>query len=235
VLIPDEPKEILDLSPDSLIGVDNINSEKLLENNLVDSIADIYYLDKEDLISLEKFADKSAQNLIEAIESSKQQQLPNFLYGLGVPQVGEKTAQILSKNFKNLQELKNASQKDLENIKDIGPEIAEQIIRFFAEEENLEMIQKMKKAGLELNNPYSKKELPLSEMEFAFTGGLDEWTRDEVKQLVQKKGAETAASVTDELDYLVVGEDPGSKLDEARKKDIPTMNEKEFKEFLEEK
>lgn len=138
-------------------GVGGKVAQKLVEKDLVDSLAGLYYLDKQDLIPLEKFAQKSAGNLIEEIEASKKQELPNFLYGLGIPQVGQKMAQILAGNFNSLKDLEKASKKDLKSIADIGPETAGNIVEFFNRGENQKMMKKMQQAGLELKNPYFKK------------------------------------------------------------------------------
>ncbi len=213
-------------------GVGGKIAQKLVDENLVKNIADLYYLKKEDIVPLEKFAEKSADNLIEEIEASKDQELPNFLFGLGIPQVGQKTAQILAKNFKTLDNLKEADKQNLEEIPDIGPKAAQEIIDFFGSEDNLKMIDRMKQAGLKLSNPYAEDDLPLDGQTFVFTGGLENWTRSEAKEAVQKLGAEVATTVTNDTDYVVVGTNPGSKLNQAQQKNIQTLNEKEFKEIL---
>jgi DNA ligase (NAD+) len=213
-------------------GVGGKVAQKLVDQGLVDNLADLYYLDKQDLIPLEKFAEKSADNLIEEIEASKKQDLADFLYGLGIPQVGQKMAQVLAKNFKNLDELSKASQPDLEAIGDIGPKTAQDIVEFFNNQENQKMISRMEQAGLELDNPFARGKLELQDYDFVFTGSLDQWSRSEVKELVQRKGATVHSTVTDDTDYVVVGENPGSKLAEAEKKGIKTLNEKEFKRLI---
>jgi DNA ligase (NAD+) len=213
-------------------GVGGKIAQKLVDENLVNNLADLYYLDKKDLIPLEKFAEKSADNLIEEIKNSKDQELPNFIYGLGIPQVGQKTAQNLAKNFETLENLKKADQETLENIPDIGPKVAQEIINFFDSKDNLVMINRMKKSGLKLSNPYTQNDLPLAGKTFVFTGSLDDWTRPEAKEVIQKLGGETASTVTKNTDYVVVGTNPGSKLTQAGEKNIPILNEQEFKELL---
>lgn len=213
-------------------GVGGKVAQKLVDEGLVDNLADLYYLDKQNLIPLEKFAQKSADNLIEEIEASKKQELPNFLYGLGISQVGQKMAQILAKNFKDLDEICKSTQQDLENIGDIGPKTAQDVVDFFDNKQNQQMIIRMKQAGLELDNPYAKGKLPLEGYSFVFTGSLDEWSRSEVKELVQKKGATVHSTVTGDTDYLVVGENPGSKLNQAKQKSIKSLNEEGFKRLL---
>lgn len=214
-------------------GVGGKVAQKLVDEGLVENIADLYYLKKHDLIPLEKFAEKSADNLIEEIENSKDQEVHNFLYGLGIPQVGQKMAQILAKNFKDLDELSRATQQDLEDIDDIGPKTAQDIVKFFDNKENQIMITRMKQASLKLKNPYVKSKLPLEGYDFVFTGSLNQWSRSEVKELVQKKGATIHATVTDDTDYVVAGKNPGSKLDQAEEKRIKILTEAEFKNLLE--
>ncbi len=213
-------------------GVGGKIAQKLVDEDLIKNIADLYYLDKKDLLPLEKFAEKSADNLLEEIDKSKDQELTNFLFGLGIPQVGQKMAQTLAKNFKNLNELEEANNERLEKIPDIGPKVAQEIVDFFNSQENLEMIERMKQAGLELSNPYAQKNLPLEDKTFVFTGGLGNWTRSKAKEAVQKLGAEIATTVTNNTDYVVVGENPGSKLDQARQKNVTTLNEEEFHQLL---
>jgi len=213
-------------------GVGGKVAQKLVDENLVDNIADLYYLKKDNLLPLEKFAEKSADNLIEEIKASKDQELQNFLYGLGIPQVGQKMAQTLAKNFKTLEDLKKADQEGLEEIPDIGPKVAQEIVDFFESEDNLVMIDRMKQAGVKLSNPYAKSDLPLNGKTFVFTGGLENWTRSEAKEAVQKLGGEIATTVTNDTDYVVVGTNPGSKLTHARQKNIPTLNESEFHSLL---
>ncbi len=213
-------------------GVGGKVAQKLVDENLVKNIADLYYLDKKDLVPLEKFAEKSADNLLKEIENSKEQQLPNFIYGLGIPQVGEKMARVLAKNFDTLNDLQKATVEDLEDIDDVGPVTALEIVQFFDSKDNLKMINRMKQAGLKLSNPYTQNNLPLAGKTFVFTGSLDNWTRPKAKEAVQKLGGEIASTVTNDTDYVVVGTNPGSKLTQARQKDIPTLTEEKFKNLL---
>lgn len=211
-------------------------AQKLVNENLIKNIADLYKLKKENLIQLEKFADKSAQNLTEEIEKSKNATFSNFIYALGIPQVGEHAAQLLAKNYKNLNELKETSQEELENIEGIGPEIAKQVEGFFKTEENLKMLEEIKNKGLILTNEYIDiEEQPLENLTFVFTGELKEWTRKEAQTLIEKNGGRATSSVSSNTDYLVIGENPGSKLDKAQELQIPIMEETGFKEFLQDK
>lgn len=211
-------------------------AEQLVEEGLLSSISDLYKLDKEDLIELERFADKSAQNLLDEIEKSKNASFSNFLYGLGIPQVGEHVAQVLARNFTNIEELKETTEEELENIHEIGPEIARQLTGFFNREENLELLSELKDQGLKLTNEFAEiEEQPLEGLTFVFTGELEEWTRNEVQDLVEKAGGRATSSVSSNTDYLVTGVNAGSKFDRAQNLGINTLNEDEFKKFLRDK
>lgn len=217
-------------------GLGKKTTEQLVKTGLVENIADLYTLEKVDLLSLERYAEKSAQNLLTEIEESKDTTFSKFLYALGIPQVGEHIAQLLVKQYETLDAVKKASQQEIEGIAGIGPEIARQIVGFFDTEANVEMIKVMQEKGLTLTNEFAELERqPLEGMTFVFTGKLETWTRDEVQTLVEKHGANATSSVSSNTDYLVVGENPGSKLEKAQELDLPTMNEKEFTQFLEEK
>lgn len=217
-------------------GLGEKTAAQLVEEDLVKNISDLYTLEKEDLTSLERFAEKSAQNLLDQIEDSKDATYSHFLYALGIPQVGQHVAQLIAKKYTRFDKVKNVSQEELEDIEGIGPKIARQIEGFFATEENLEMIEAMQEQGLTLTNEFAEvEEQPLDGLTFVFTGELEAWTRDEVQELVEKYGARATSNVSSKTDYLVVGESPGTKLKRAQELDIPTMDEEEFTEFLKEK
>lgn len=217
-------------------GLGEKTAEQLIEEDLVKNISDLYALEKEDITALERFAEKSTQNLLEEIEDSKDAMFSNFLYALGIPQVGQHVAQLIAKRYQDFDAVKNASQEELEEIPGIGPKIARQVTGFFDTEENLKMIKETREAGLTLTNEFAEIEAqPLEDITLVFTGELEEWTRDEIHELVEKHGARATSSVSSNTDYLIIGTRPGSKIDKAQQLKIPTMNEKEFKRFLEEK
>ncbi len=209
-------------------------AEQFIKSGRVQSLSDLYQLAKADLLSLERFAEKPAENLLREIDESKVQTLPRFLYALGIPQVGEHMAQVLARHFETLADLRRASAEDLQQIDEIGPEVAHSITTFFAEDKNREVIQELWEAGLSLHNPYAREEAqPLKGLTFVFTGSLERWTRDEVKGRVEQLGGRATSSVSGETDYVVAGPGAGSKLDEAKKQDIPILNEEEFVDFIE--
>jgi DNA ligase (NAD+) len=209
-------------------------AEQLIKAGLVKDLSALYDLTQEDLLSLERFAEKSAENLLREIEESKEQTLPRFLYALGIPLVGEHMSRVLAEQLRALDDVIEASDESLQQIDEIGPEVAHSIVTFFAEERNRQAIQRMREAGLSLRNPYYEgQEQPLEGLTFVFTGKLDRWTRDEVTHLVEQLGARATSSVSTKTDYVVAGPGAGSKLDEAKAHDVPIMDEEEFARFLE--
>jgi len=209
---------------------------QLMNNGLIEHAPDLYNLKKEELAELEKFADKSAQNLIDEIEESKEQTLHQFLFALGIPHVGSHMARVLAENYDTLENLKKAGESELTDISEIGPEAAKAVTVFFHEEKNLEIIDKLMDYGVKLKNPYAQSgEKPLEGLKFVFTGQLDDWSRDEVKQMVEQLGGRATSSVSRETDYLVKGPGSGSKEDDAKEYGISVLDEKEFKKLLKDK
>jgi DNA ligase (NAD+) len=218
-------------------GLGEKRTEQLIDAGLIERLSDIYDITVEDLVPLERFAEKSAENLVGEIEDSKEQPLSRFIYALGIPLVGQHVSQVLAQNYRTLDDLMGASEEELETIQDIGPQVAHSIVTFFESEQNRDVIQAIRDAGLTLNNPlYSAEgeEQPLEGLTFVFTGTLDRWTRDEVQRYVERLGGRATSSVSGRTDYVVAGPGAGSKLDEARERDVPVLNEEEFVEFVEE-
>lgn len=212
-------------------GLGDKLAQQLVDKGLVEQLPSLYELSKDDLMSLERVGEKSAQNLLDEIEASKQQTLSRFLYALGIPHVGEHMARLLSAYFNDLDDIMAADSAELEAIDEVGPEVACSIVSFFSEEQNRDAVRQMREAGLELHNP-SRGEQPLDGLTFVFTGSLDRWTRDEVKALVERHGAHAASSVSGETDYVVKGPGAGSKAEEAEENDVPIWDEEEFVDFL---
>jgi DNA ligase (NAD+) len=204
--------------------------EKLMEEGLISGPADIFKLKKGDLIPLERFAQKSVQNLIKSIEESKKISFHRFIYSLGINQVGDKTALDLSKEFFSLEELKKADERDLLKINDIGPVVAEEITTWFNDEENKKMIDELLKARVEIEKEEIKDSL--DNKTFIFTGSLDSFTRREAKERVISLGGKVTSSVSGNTDFLVVGDNPGSKLEKAKEKEVKIINEEQFKKML---
>ncbi len=205
----------------------------LVESGLVKDPADVFYLKYEDIVNLPGFADLSARNLISAIEASKEIEFHRFLAALGIPGVGGVTASILAEHFPSLDELSVASEETLTSIKGIGPETARSVREFFGQERNQRVIEKFFRAGVRVI--YRKKEsgpTPLSGKTFVFTGTLSTMTREEAEALVVKLGGKATGSVSKKTDYVVAGENPGSKLSKAQQLGVKIISEAEFMEML---
>jgi DNA ligase (NAD+) len=206
--------------------------DQLVDKGLVKDVADIYYINKKELIELERMADKSAQNIIDAIEKSKTKPLSKFLYALGIRHVGETTAEDLARNFPRLEDFFHLSEEDLMEVEGIGPEVAASVHQFFRDKKNKESIELLKKAGVKVIEPKTKEKGKLAGKTFLFTGTLKTFARDEARDLVESLGGTTASSVSKKVDYVVVGEDPGSKFDKAKELGIKILIEEEFKKMI---
>jgi DNA ligase (NAD+) len=206
--------------------------DQLVDKGLVKDVADIYYINKEELIELERMADKSAQNIIDAIEKSKTKPLSKFLYALGIRHVGETTAEDLARHFPRLDDFFHLTEEDLMEVEGIGPEVAASVHQFFGDKKNKESIERLKKAGVKVIESKVKEKGKLVGKTFLFTGALKVFGRDEARNLVESLGGTTASSVSKNVDYVVVGEDPGSKFDKAKELGIRTLTEEEFKKMI---
>jgi DNA ligase (NAD+) len=206
--------------------------DQLVDKGLIKDVADIYYINKEDLIRLERMAEKSAQNIIDAIEKSKTKPLSKFLYALGIRHVGETTAEDLARQFLRLDDFFRLSEKDLMEVEGIGPEVAASVHQFFRDKKNKESIELLKKAGVKVIESKTKEKGKLAGKTFLFTGALKDFGRDEARNLVESLGGMTASSVSKKVDFMVVGEDPGSKSDKAKELGIKTLTEEEFKKMI---
>ncbi len=207
---------------------------QLMNEGLINDLADIFYLKKEDLIDLERFAEKSSDNLIEEIEKSKKVSFDRFLNGLSIKHLGQRMAQVLSENFDDLKSLQNTTYDYLISIKTVGPEIAESVVIFFKKEENKELLDKLLQSGIEIIYPQrSKKPGKLHRRTFVLTGTLESYTRDEAKEIIESLGGKVTSSVSKSTDYVLTGEKAGSKLQKAQKLNITILDEKQFKNLIE--
>jgi DNA ligase (NAD+) len=204
--------------------------DKLIEKGLVDTIADLYRLTKEDLLTLEGFKDKSVENLLESIEKSKHQGLARLIYGLGIRHIGKFAAQLLASQYHSIDELAKKTAEELTQIHGLGVKTAEAIATFFATEENTELINKLKDIGIRTKE--TKKEGKLQGKKFVFTGGLQSISRPDASDLVIKNGGVVASAVGKDIDYVVVGTDPGSKYEKAKKLGLMIIDENEFKKLV---
>lgn len=205
----------------------------MVEQGLVETVADLYRLTPEKVAGLERMGEKSAENLLNALGKSKDTTLARFLYALGIREVGEATAQALARHFGDLDAIAAAGQETLMEVPDIGPVVAQQIAAFFHERHNREVIDKLRAAGVHWPAPERRPAAsPLSGKTFVLTGTLDALTRDEAKERLQSLGAKVASSVSAKTDYVVAGVEPGSKVDKARALNVPILDEQQFLELL---
>lgn len=199
--------------------------DQLVEEKLVETVADLYFLTLDQLANLERMAEKSAQNLLNALEKSKKTTFARFLYGLGIREVGEATAKQLAHHFENLTELFAASEEKLQSITDIGPVVSKHIVAFFSEEHNRFVIEKLLSAGIHWEKTKRPKSLPLAGQTFVLTGTLKNLSREETKEKLESLGAKVSGSVSKKTTYVVVGLDAGSKLEKAKELGIPILDE----------
>jgi len=205
--------------------------DKLIEKNLIDNIADLYFLKKKDILTLEGFKDKSAQNLIDSINNSKKQDLSRLIYGLGIRHVGKYAAQLLASKYNSIDKLAKASPEELMGIDGLGDKTAEAVGTFFATDENIELIKRLKDIGVKTHEE-KKTQLPFQGKKFVFTGGLSSISRPDASDLVKQVGGIVSSSVGKDIDYVVAGGKPGSKYKKAEKLGLNIINEEEFKELV---
>jgi DNA ligase (NAD+) len=202
--------------------------DQLVDQRLVETPADLYELTEDRLVSLERMGEKSAKNLLKALEKSRDTTFPRFLYALGIREVGESTAQALAAHFRSLNALRQASEEELQAVEDIGPVVAAHVHAFFQEEHNLKVIDKLLKKGIHWPTPPQPKSadrLPLAGKTVVITGTLATMTREEAKDRLAALGAKVASSVSSKTDFIVVGENPGSKAQRAAELGIAVLEE----------
>jgi DNA ligase (NAD+) len=201
---------------------------QLLDAGLIRDPADLYSITKGQLLDLERFADKSAENLIAAISRSKRPPLERLLFALGIRHVGEHVAKVLTKKLGSIAKIESASQEGLTAIEGIGPTIAESIYRFFREPHNLGILRKLEQAGVEPVVEKHAASTALSGKTFVFTGSLKGFPREKAKEIVESLGAAATSSVSKKTDYVVAGVDPGSKYEKAKSLGVAILDEEGF-------
>lgn len=208
---------------------------QLVDHGLVRDLSDLYRLRPEQLLELDGFAERSSTLLLDAIGWSKNTSLDRFLMGLGIRQVGQHVAKVLAQEFGSLEAIMSADRDRFQAVKEIGPEISANLVSYFQEPSNRRVIDQLRELGVSISNtpsPQNRAELPFSGKSFVFTGGLASVTRDEAKMLVERLGAMVSSSVSKKTSYVVVGSDPGSKLDQARKLGVTVLDEKAFLDLI---
>jgi DNA ligase (NAD+) len=214
-------------------GLGDKTVDQLVERGLVKDIGDLYFLTKDDLLKLDRLAEKSAGNLIAAIERSKQTTLPRFLYALGIRHVGEHVAEVMARGYPDWQAIQHAAFDELQGIHEIGPRIAQSIGAFFQDAGNQAVLEKLHRGGVRATT----QERPAMDQSMrgttlVFTGELHSYTRAEAKRLVESRGGRVTSSISRSTSYVVAGADAGSKLDQARKFGVPVLTEEEFKALV---
>jgi DNA ligase (NAD+) len=207
--------------------------EQLVERNLVRDPADLYHLTIENLMDLERMGKKSSENLLTQIEDSKKNDLSKVIFGLGIRHVGERTAQILARQFRSMNKLSQATVGDLESVFEVGPVVGTSIHQFFSESENQLVLDKLMKAGVTMSmitaGPVSKA---LQGKQFVLTGRLPSYSREEASSLIERHGGRVTTSISKKTDFVLAGEEAGSKLDKARELGIQVISEDTFRTMI---
>lgn len=211
--------------------------EQLLENGFIDDAADIYYLKdkREKLIVLERLGEKSVDNILNAIEISKNKGLSRVITALGIPYIGTRAAALLARHFSSIDRLMKAQAEELTEVPEIGVKMAESVEIFFEQEQNKKFIDKLRRAGVKLTEDDEKQStsVGLEGQTFVITGTLENYTRNEAKEIIEKMGGRVSSSVSKKTDYVLAGDKPGSKLDKARNLGVKVIDEEAFKTILE--
>ncbi len=205
---------------------------QLTDRGLVKNVADIYKLTKDDLLSLERMGDKSAQNILDEIEASKKLPLERVIYGLGIRFVGARTAQFLAEHFGSMEALEKATVEELQNVNEVGPRIAESIAEFFSIAANRKLIERLGAAGLVFKGEKKERGTKFAGKTFVLTGTLAKYTRDQAKKMIEDAGGRVSGSVSKKTDYVVAGTDAGSKLEKAKDLAVPVIDEDGLDELL---
>ena len=214
-------------------GMGDVLVSQLVSRGIVKSVADIYKLTLEQLLELERMGQKSAEKLLRNINQSRKQPLPRVLNGLGIPFVGERTAQILAETFGSLDVIMKADEEALQQAEEVGPKVSQSIRLFFHEERNRELVERLREAGLTFEHAIREKVVgALAGKNFVLTGTLPNLAREDAKARIESAGGKVTGSVSKKTDYVVAGEDPGSKLDKAKTLGVAVIGEPELLDLL---
>jgi len=202
--------------------------EALVDNGSLKNVADLYKLTREQLSSMERMAEKSAGNIIEALKNSREITLGRFLFALGIRHVGEQTGRLIANEYTSFENVKNAELESLEKVEGVGPIVAQSVWSFLNEKKNLKTIYRMLEHGIDPIHDGGKNEGVLKGQTFVITGTLGQMKRQEAKEIIEGAGGKISSSVSNKTDYLVAGENPGSKLAKAKELGIRILSEKEL-------
>ena len=226
---------ILHFASRGVMNIDGLGDAlvtQLTDRKLVKNVADIYKLTRENLLSLERMGDKSAQNVLDEIDKSRKLPLERVIYGLGIRMVGERTAQFLAEHFGSMDALTKAGEEELQEVNEVGPRIAQSIVEFFQEPKNRALVEQLREAGLTLTGKKKQRGTALAGKTFVLTGTLPHLTRDEAKKMIEDAGGRVSGSVSKKTDFVVAGEEAGSKLDKAKELGVKVIGEKELQGML---
>jgi DNA ligase (NAD+) len=230
-------ESLLHFSARGVMDIDGLGEalvEQLVEQKLVTNVADLYRLTAEQLIGLERMGKKSAEKILANVESSRQRPLPRILNGLGIPFVGERTAQFLAEAFGDLDAIAAASEDELQRAEEVGPKVAQSIRRFFEEKRNRALVERLREEGLPFKYDAPKRAGgPLAGLTFVLTGTLASLSREEAKERIEKASGKVAGSVSRKTDFVVAGEEAGSKLVKAQELGVKVIDEAELLRMLE--
>lgn len=214
-------------------GLGEVVACQLVTKKCVKDFADVYALKKEDLLKLDHFKDKKAENLLDGIGASKQKPLSRLLFALGIRHVGEKAAQVLAERFRTMEGLMGARREDIGSIHEIGEVIANSVVTFFQSQEAQRLMEKLKKCGVRMDEPVPvRRASVLVGKSFVFTGELESFSRTQAQGFVKERGGRVSSSVSKKTHYCVAGKNPGSKFDDAKKFNVPVIDEEGFKKML---
>jgi DNA ligase (NAD+) len=226
---------ILHFASRGVMNIDGLGDAlvtQLTDRGLVKNVADTYRLTKDDLLKLERMGDKSAQNVLDEIEASKKLPLERVIYGLGIRMVGERTAQFLAEHFGSMDALMKAAEEELQEVNEVGPRIAQSIVEFFQEPKNRALVKQLDDLGLRMTGTKKARGTKLAGKTFVLTGTLTHFTRDQAKKMIEDAGGRVSGSVSKKTDYVVAGDDAGSKLEKARELGVKVIGEKEMQELV---
>jgi DNA ligase (NAD+) len=228
-------ESILHFASRGVMNIDGMGEalvNQLTERGMVKNVADIYRITQGDLLNLERMGEKSAQNVLNEIAASKTLPLERVIYGLGVRFVGERTAQFLAEHFGSMDALMTAGEEELQDVNEVGPRIAKSIAEFFQEPKNRDLVEQLRHAGVSLTGKKKERGTKLAGKTFVLTGSMARYSRDEAKKMIEGAGGRVAGSVSKKTDYVVAGEDAGSKLEKARELGVSVIDEKGMEEML---
>jgi len=224
-------ESVLHFAARSVMNIEGMGDalvNQLADRGLVKSVADIYELNEQKLLQLERMGEKSAQNVLREIEASKKLPLQRVILGLGIRFVGERTAELLADHFGSMESLMQASEEELQQVNEVGPRVAEAVREFFAEPRNLKLVERLRQAGLQMTAQRKRRGTKLAGKSFVLTGTLARYTRDDAKKMLEDAGGQVSGSVSKKTDYVVAGADAGSKLEKARELGVRVISEDEM-------